>query len=182
MTEATAPFVAVVGGGPAGLMAAEVVASGGGRVVVYDHMAAVGRKFLLAGRSGLNLTHTEPLERFLDRYGTARARLEPAQHVFLRVFRGEHQNRELIAFLTERRAHREAVELRQHHVEQRQIRRVLARERKRFASVDSRAHAIATKHQHVQETLANAGLVLHHQDMSRARSGRGHHEPVYPKA
>jgi uncharacterized flavoprotein (TIGR03862 family) len=82
VTAATAPFVAVIGGGPAGLMAAEVVATGGVRVVVYDRMAAVGRKLLLAGRSGLNLTHTEPLEHFLDRYGAARARLEPAVRAF----------------------------------------------------------------------------------------------------
>ena len=60
--------VAVVGAGPAGLMAAEVLASAGARVTLYDAMARPGRKFLLAGRGGLNLTHSEPLEPFLARY------------------------------------------------------------------------------------------------------------------
>ncbi len=54
---------AVIGAGPAGLMAAEVMARGGARVTVFDRMPAAGRKFLLAGRGGLNLTHSEPLER-----------------------------------------------------------------------------------------------------------------------
>lgn len=82
MNETTGDAAAVVGGGPAGLMAAEVLASGGVPVVVYDHMPSVGRKLLLAGRSGLNLTHTEPLDRFLDRYGDARSPLEPALRAF----------------------------------------------------------------------------------------------------
>jgi uncharacterized flavoprotein (TIGR03862 family) len=82
VTAATGEFAAVIGGGPAGLMAAEVLATGGVRVVVYDHMASVGRKLLLAGRSGLNLTHAEPLDRFLDRYGVARPVLEPALRAF----------------------------------------------------------------------------------------------------
>jgi uncharacterized flavoprotein (TIGR03862 family) len=59
---------AVVGAGPAGLMAAERLATAGVRVTVYDRMPSVGRKFLLAGRGGLNLTHSEPVERLLDRY------------------------------------------------------------------------------------------------------------------
>jgi len=59
----------VIGGGPAGLMAAEVLARAGIAVTVYDAMPSVGRKFLLAGRGGLNLTHSEPLDRFLTRYG-----------------------------------------------------------------------------------------------------------------
>jgi uncharacterized flavoprotein (TIGR03862 family) len=59
---------AVVGAGPAGLIAAERLAAAGVRVIVYDRMPSVGRKFLLAGRGGLNLTHSEPLETFLDRY------------------------------------------------------------------------------------------------------------------
>ena len=63
--------VAVIGGGPAGLMAAEHLASAGYAVTVYDRMASVGRKFLLAGRGGLNLTHSEPLEAFLTRYPQA---------------------------------------------------------------------------------------------------------------
>ena len=65
--------VAVVGGGPAGLMAAEVLADGGAGVDVYDAMPSVGRKFLLAGIGGLNLTHSEGLPRFRSRYGTREA-------------------------------------------------------------------------------------------------------------
>lgn len=65
------PRIAIVGGGPAGLMAAEIAARGGARVTVYDRMAAPARKFLLAGRGGLNLTHSEPLPQFLKRYGNA---------------------------------------------------------------------------------------------------------------
>lgn len=61
--------VAVIGGGPAGLMAAGTLAEGGAAVTVYEAKPSVGRKFLLAGRSGLNLTHAEPLERFVARYG-----------------------------------------------------------------------------------------------------------------
>ena len=60
--------VAVVGGGPSGLMAAEVLAQGGAAVDLYDAMPSVGRKFLLAGRGGLNLTHSEPPAPFLQRY------------------------------------------------------------------------------------------------------------------
>jgi len=74
--------VAVVGGGPAGLMAGEVLARGGARVSIYDRMPAVGRKLLLAGRGGLNLTHSEPLEQFLRRYGSAEARIGPAIEAF----------------------------------------------------------------------------------------------------
>ncbi len=69
--------VAVVGGGPAGLMAAEALQAAGAEVDLYDAMPSVGRKFLLAGRGGLNLTHTEPQAPFLDRYGDARASLQP---------------------------------------------------------------------------------------------------------
>jgi uncharacterized flavoprotein (TIGR03862 family) len=72
----------VYGAGPAGLIAAEVLAQAGQRVVIHDHMASPGRKFLLAGRGGLNLTHSEPLEKFLHRYGDARTRLEPAIRAF----------------------------------------------------------------------------------------------------
>ena len=61
----------VIGAGPAGLMAAETLASRGVRVTVFDRMPSVGRKFLMAGRGGLNLTHSEPLDRFLARYGAA---------------------------------------------------------------------------------------------------------------
>ena len=63
------PRANVIGGGPAGLMAAEVMAKAGLKVDIYDAMPSVGRKFLLAGRGGLNLTHSEPLERFVTRYG-----------------------------------------------------------------------------------------------------------------
>ena len=61
--------VAVIGGGPAGLMAAELLARAGAAVTVYDQMASLGRKFLMAGRGGLNLTHSEDLATFLIRYG-----------------------------------------------------------------------------------------------------------------
>jgi uncharacterized flavoprotein (TIGR03862 family) len=74
--------VAVIGGGPAGLMAAEVLASGGARVTIYERMPSAGRKFLLAGRGGLNLTHSEPPERLLERYGAAASRLRAAIETF----------------------------------------------------------------------------------------------------
>lgn len=61
--------IAIVGGGPAGLMAAETAAAAGHRVTIYDRMPTLGRKLLMAGRGGLNLTHSEPLDRFLTRYG-----------------------------------------------------------------------------------------------------------------
>ncbi len=69
--------VAVIGGGPAGLMAAETLAAQGLQVDLYDAMPSVGRKFLLAGKGGLNLTHSEPTERFHARYGTRRPQLAP---------------------------------------------------------------------------------------------------------
>ena len=72
----------VVGAGPAGLAAAEVLGEAGWRVTVHERMPNPARKFLLAGRGGLNLTHSEPVESFLDRYGPARARLEPAIRAF----------------------------------------------------------------------------------------------------
>jgi len=79
MTDAPSPLfstVAVIGAGPAGLMAAECLASAGLRVTVHERMPSVGRKFLLAGRGGLNLTHSEALAPFLDRYDApARARI-----------------------------------------------------------------------------------------------------------
>ncbi|VVD63490.1 TIGR03862 family flavoprotein [Pandoraea anhela] len=61
--------VAVIGAGPAGLMAAEVLSAAGWRVDVYDAMPSVGRKFLMAGKGGMNLTHSEPSEPFVARYG-----------------------------------------------------------------------------------------------------------------
>ena len=68
----------MIGGGPAGLMAAETLAAGGARVHLYDALPSVGRKFLLAGRGGLNLTHSDPPATFRTRYGSAEAALAPA--------------------------------------------------------------------------------------------------------
>ena len=76
------PRVAVIGGGPAGLMAAERLAARGAAVTIYDRMPGLGRKFLMAGRGGLNLTHGEPLDIFLTRYAGAAARLAPAIEAF----------------------------------------------------------------------------------------------------
>jgi uncharacterized flavoprotein (TIGR03862 family) len=74
--------IAIIGAGPAGLMAAEVLAQGGAAVTVYDAMPSAGRKFLMAGRGGLNLTHSEPLPEFLKRYGNARPALAAAISAF----------------------------------------------------------------------------------------------------
>ena len=74
--------VAVVGGGPAGLMAAERAALAGARVAVFDANGSVGRKILLAGKGGLNLTHGEPLPRFIARYAEAADWLAPALQDF----------------------------------------------------------------------------------------------------
>lgn len=74
--------VAVIGGGPAGLMAAEVISGHGVKVDIYDSMPSVGRKFLMAGKSGLNITHSEPFEQFISRYGNRRAQIEPMLKVF----------------------------------------------------------------------------------------------------
>jgi uncharacterized flavoprotein (TIGR03862 family) len=74
--------VAVIGAGPSGLMAAEVLSGAGRRVTVYDAMPSAGRKFLMAGRGGLNLTHSEPLDAFLDRYRETRPSLEAAIRAF----------------------------------------------------------------------------------------------------
>ena len=71
------PAVAIVGGGPAGLMAAEVLSAAGVAVDLYDGMPSVGRKFLLAGKGGLNLTHSEPFEPFSTRYAEAAGWLRP---------------------------------------------------------------------------------------------------------
>ena len=74
--------VAIIGAGPAGLMAAEVLARGGAGVTVYDAMPSAGRKFLMAGRGGLNLTHSEPLPAFLARYAEAMPHLAAAIDAF----------------------------------------------------------------------------------------------------
>ncbi len=78
----TTKTVAVIGGGPAGLFVAERLGALGCRVSVFDRMPTVGRKFLMAGRGGLNLTHSEALEAFLARYHEAREPLEPMIHSF----------------------------------------------------------------------------------------------------
>jgi len=74
--------VAIIGGGPAGLMAADVISAQGIRVDVYDSMPSVGRKFLMAGKSGLNVTHSEPFEQFIVRYGNRREQIEPLLKAF----------------------------------------------------------------------------------------------------
>ena len=74
---ASTPRVAVIGGGPAGLMAAEALVARGVAVEVFDAMPSAGRKFLLAGKGGLNLTHGEPAEPFLARYGRGAGALAP---------------------------------------------------------------------------------------------------------
>ena len=74
--------VAIIGAGPAGLMAAEVLAQCGARVTVYDAMPSAGRKFLMAGRGGLNLTHSEPLPQFMARYREAAPKLQAAIGAF----------------------------------------------------------------------------------------------------
>uniref|UniRef100_A0A9E8CSD7 TIGR03862 family flavoprotein n=1 Tax=Bosea sp. NBC_00436 TaxID=2969620 RepID=A0A9E8CSD7_9HYPH len=74
--------IAIIGAGPAGLIAAERLASAGHRVTIYERMVSPARKFLLAGRGGLNLTHSEPFDAFLRRYREARDWLEPALRAF----------------------------------------------------------------------------------------------------
>ena len=74
--------VAVIGGGPAGLMTAEVLSQGGAQVDVFDAMPSVGRKFLLAGVGGMNITHAEPYASFLTRYGSRVAELQPLLDAF----------------------------------------------------------------------------------------------------
>jgi hypothetical protein len=77
MKQAPAHVAAVIGGGPAGLMAAEVLAQAGIRVELYDAMPSAGRKFLMAGKGGMNITHAEPFADFLTRYGAHRSDIAP---------------------------------------------------------------------------------------------------------
>ena len=77
MANSTVPRVAIIGGGPAGLMAAEVLSLSGIQVDIYDAMPSVGRKFLLAGIGGLNITHSEPYDKFCSRYGDRQVQLQP---------------------------------------------------------------------------------------------------------
>lgn len=74
--------IVVIGAGPAGLIAAETLAAAGQQVTLLDRMPSPGRKLLMAGRGGLNLTHSEPLDRLLQRYGAARDWLAPAIEAF----------------------------------------------------------------------------------------------------
>jgi uncharacterized flavoprotein (TIGR03862 family) len=83
-SQTSTPRVAVIGGGPAGLMAAEAMAGAGLSVDVFDGMPSVGRKFLLAGRGGLNLTHSEPTERLLSRF----AERQPALQAMVQALDG----------------------------------------------------------------------------------------------
>jgi uncharacterized flavoprotein (TIGR03862 family) len=76
------PRVAVIGGGPAGLMAAEVLSENGVHVDLYDAMPSVGRKFLLAGKGGMNLTHTEAQPAFISRYGKRADQIAPMLQQF----------------------------------------------------------------------------------------------------
>ena len=75
MVSATSKHVAIIGGGPAGLAAAQVLSEAGCRVEVFDAMPSFGRKFLMAGKSGLNITHSEALDTFLSRYTAPDQRL-----------------------------------------------------------------------------------------------------------
>lgn len=96
MVRSEPPTVTVVGGGPTGLMAAEIMAEAGVSVTVFDRMRSPGRKLQLAGRGGLNITHSEDLEIFLERYGPDRGHIEPAISTF-----GPAQLREWCASLGE---------------------------------------------------------------------------------
>jgi uncharacterized flavoprotein (TIGR03862 family) len=82
MSRSSQTQIAIIGAGPAGLMAAEVLAQVGAHVTVYDAMPSAGRKFLMAGRGGLNLTHSEALPEFLARYGKAMPQLAAAITAF----------------------------------------------------------------------------------------------------
>ena len=81
-TSAATPSVAIIGGGPAGLMAAEVLSQAGLRVDVYDGMPSVGRKFLLAGVGGMNITHSEAYPAFVSRYAERAPMIAPLLRAF----------------------------------------------------------------------------------------------------
>jgi len=74
--------VAIIGGGPAGLMVAEVLSQAGVKVDLYDAMPSVGRKFLMAGKGGMNITHSEPFDKFLSRYGSRQSYIKPMLDTF----------------------------------------------------------------------------------------------------
>jgi len=76
------PSITIIGAGPAGLIAAETLLSRGARVDIYDAMPSAGRKFLLAGKGGLNLTHSEEYEKFIARYGERSEILKPYLDAF----------------------------------------------------------------------------------------------------
>ncbi len=78
----TGKSIAIIGGGPAGLMAADVLAGHGHHVSIYEAMPTLGRKFLLAGKSGLNITHSEDYGQFVQRFGSANDRLRAALDAF----------------------------------------------------------------------------------------------------
>lgn len=78
----TLKMAVVIGGGPAGLMAAEVLSQSGVRADLYDAMPSLGRKFLLAGVGGMNITHSEPFDVFLSRYGARAAQIKPLLEAF----------------------------------------------------------------------------------------------------
>ncbi|WP_445571289.1 TIGR03862 family flavoprotein [Pseudomonas sp. E102] len=81
-TQPSSPHIAIIGGGPAGLMAAEVLSQAGVQVDLYDSMPSVGRKFLLAGVGGMNITHSEAFPAFLSRYGERSPNIAPLLRAF----------------------------------------------------------------------------------------------------
>ncbi|WP_434609431.1 TIGR03862 family flavoprotein [Pseudomonas sp. D2-30] len=81
-TQPSSPHIAIIGGGPAGLMAAEVLGQAGVQVDLYDSMPSVGRKFLLAGVGGMNITHSEAFPAFLSRYGERSPNIAPLLRAF----------------------------------------------------------------------------------------------------
>ena len=82
MTDSPPSRVAIIGGGPAGLMAAEVLALAGIAVDLYEAMPSPGRKFLMAGKGGMNITHAEPFADFCRRYGERQEKLQPLLEAF----------------------------------------------------------------------------------------------------